>query len=61
MIRILQKEAADDFEFQKKKSSFRFTSEQVKFITYMLNKHGNDFKVKVNWGCEKFFCQNLLF
>ena len=45
MIRILQKEAADDFEIQRKKSSFRFTGEQVKFITGMLDKHGNDYKV----------------
>ena len=45
MIQILQSEAAQDFETQKQKSSFRFTGEQVKFLTYMLDKHGNDFRV----------------
>ena len=28
-----------------KKSSFRFTPDQVKWITYCLDKHGDDFKV----------------
>ena len=58
MIRILQKEAAEDFETQRKKSSFRFTSEQVKFISGMLDKHGNDFKVgRLNRAlvCRSFF------
>ena len=27
-----------------RKSNFRFTSEQVKWITYCLDKHGEDFK-----------------
>merc|ERR1711860_161956 len=29
-----------------KKSNFRFTPDQVKWITYCLDKHGDDFKVK---------------
>ena len=28
-----------------KKSNFRFTPDQVKWITYCLDKHGDDFKV----------------
>ena len=27
-----------------KKSNFRFTSEQVKWISYCMDKHGDDFK-----------------
>jgi hypothetical protein len=45
MIRILQKEAEEDFAAQRQKSGFRFTGEQVKFITYMMDKYGDDFKV----------------
>lgn len=45
MIRILQKEAEEDFAAQRLKSGFRFTGEQVKFITYMMDKYGDDFKV----------------
>ena len=29
-----------------KKSNFRFTPDQVKWITYCLDKHGDDFKVR---------------
>ena len=45
MIRILQKEADEDFAAQRLKAGFRFTGEQVKFITYMMDKYGDDFKV----------------
>ena len=45
MIRILQKEAEAEFAAARIKSGFRFTGEQVKFIIYLMDKYGNDFKV----------------
>lgn len=73
MIRLLQKEAEEDFAVQRAKSSFRFNQvslrffknlkhisfvffykEQVKWITYLMDKHGDDFKV--NSLFIKFCC-----
>ena len=45
MIRILQKEAEAEFAAARIKSGFRFTGEQVKFLIYLMDKHGDDFKV----------------
>ena len=35
-----------------KKSNFRFTPDQVKWITYCLDKHGDDFKVSGEKTCQ---------
>ena len=46
MIRILQKQADEEFSAARQKSGFRFTGEQVRFITYLMDKYGDDFKVR---------------
>ena len=40
VVKELQKEA----ESIQKRQTFRFSKEEVKFITFMLDKHGDDFK-----------------
>ena len=44
VVKSLQEES----ESTKPQQSFRFTKEQTKWITYLLDKHGDDFQVNAS-------------
>ena len=40
------KSLTEECESTEKRQVFRFTKEQIRWISYLMDKHGNDFKVK---------------
>ena len=40
------KSLTEECESTEKKQVFRFTKEQIRWISYLMDKHGDDFKVR---------------